>query len=154
MEIQKDHDGRRFIPIQNFDQCLLDGVSKSEIIKLFPSRKGGAYYLDKFANYLKTHHQISLDEYLKRYLTEYPKCLQSGEDVKFSVSGKGIEFSNYKYGKGINKACNEKFRLHCELMSQKRQGAGNPMFGKVPWNKDNAEWAEYMRQKNLGEEDF
>jgi very-short-patch-repair endonuclease len=150
MEIQKDHDGRRYIPIQNFDKCLLDGISKAEIIKLFPTREGGAYYLDKFANYLKTYHQISLVEYLKKYLAEYPKCLQSGEDVGFSVSGKGVEFSNYKNGKGVNKACSEKFRQHCELMSQKRRGDGNPMFGKVAWNKNNAEWAEYMRQKHLG----
>jgi very-short-patch-repair endonuclease len=151
MRIIKAYDNKRMIPISEFEICKIDNATRVDIIKQFPTRNGGAYFLDKFNNYLIKNHQITLVDYLKRYLNEYPQCLETGEDVNFVIKGSGLVFSNFKRGKGTNKKTNEKFKHHCEKMSQDRKGLGNPMFGKVPWNKNNKEFSSKMRSLRLGE---
>jgi G:T-mismatch repair DNA endonuclease (very short patch repair protein) len=151
MRIIKTHDNKRLIPISEFEVCKIDDLTRKEIIKQFPTRADGAYYLDKFKNHLLKNHKLSLVDYLKMHLDEYPKCLETGEDVNFTIKGSGLVFSNFKLGRGINKQTNEKFKRHCEKMSQDRMGVGNPMFGKIPWNKNNEEFANKMRSLRLGE---
>jgi len=151
MRIIKTNCNKRMIPIAEFEICKIDNATRADITKKFPTRADGAYYLDKFNNHLIKNHKLTLFDYLKRYLEEYPKCLETGEDVNFVIKGSGLVFSNFKRGKGINKKINEKFKNHCDKMSQERKGAGNPMFGKTPWNKDNQEFASKMRSLRLGE---
>jgi very-short-patch-repair endonuclease len=70
--------------------------------------------------------------------------------LNFKIRGVGLIFSNFKQGCGLSKLTNEKFKRHCETMSQARKGSANPMFGKVPWNKGDENFAEKMRQRRLG----
>lgn len=150
MRLIKTDSNHRLVPIEEFNCCLLDGVSKKQIIELFPTRAGGAYYLNKFENYLINYHNINLASYIKLYLSEYPKCLETKEDVGFKINGTGVLFSNFKLGKGSNKNINEKFKNFCERISKERKGSGNPMFGKEAWNKGDLDWAEKMRGIMLG----
>jgi G:T-mismatch repair DNA endonuclease (very short patch repair protein) len=138
------------IPVSEFEICKLDNLTRLDIIKKFPTRSDGAYYLDKFKNHLIQNHKISFVDYMKIYLDEYPKCLETGEDVNFQIKGSGVVFSNFKLGKGLNKKNNEKFKKHCEKMSECRKGSANPMFGKTAWNKGDKDFANQMRQRRIG----
>ena len=150
MRFIKTDSGHRLLPINEFDTCLLDGVSKKEILNKYPTRKHGAYYLDKFINYLRDEHLISIQDYLKKYLSDYPKYINSDEDAGFVISGKGICFSNFKKGVGVTREDSPKFKAFCERISRERLGKNNPMFGKRPWNKDNLEFGEQMRLLRTG----
>ena len=149
MRLIKTDSNHRLIPAEEFNFCLLDSVDKKIIIKLFPTRQDGAYYLNKFNNYLKKYHNIDIANYIKLYLQEYPKCLETNEDVNFQLIGAGVLFSNYKLGKGCNKQ-NEKFKKFCERISIERMGSANPMFGKEAWNKGDLKWGEQVRNRRLG----
>ena len=123
------------IPIDTFNTCLNTGATKKDIIKLYPTRKDGAYYLDKFVRYLKNYLNLSLKEYLLyNFGFEWPKCSITGADLGYSISGKGIKISRYSRG-GIRKENCENFKKFCEKISRERIGAGNPMYKKKPWNK-------------------
>lgn len=143
------------ISINNFDKCLIDGLLKSEITSRFPSRKDGAYYLNKFQNHIRVSHNIhSLKEYCKTYLNvNWPKCPTTGKEVGYIVSGKGLILSTFAKG-GINKTNCPNFRKGCEKLSKERMGAGNPMFGAVPWNngltKETNESVKRVSEKRMG----
>lgn len=131
MRTIKTEEQKLLIPISEFDVCLLDGIKKSNIIKIYPTRKDGAYYLNKFDNYLRDNHNLTIKEYVKKYI-EYPKCPVSGEEVGFKLNGKGFLCSRFKK---ISRELCPKFDESCKRMAKERKGKGNPMYGKVPWNK-------------------
>lgn len=131
----KIEDSIYLIPINKFEICKIDGVSRKSIIALYPTRKNGAYYLNKFSNYIKNNYQISLKDYCKKYLEiDWPKCPKKGSENGYKISGKGLVISRYSKG-GINKDNCSAFSKGCDRLSKERTGAGNPMFGKVPWNR-------------------
>jgi hypothetical protein len=135
MNIIKTEDSISYIPKDTFKTCLLDGRTDKFIIDCYPVRKDGAYYLDKFQNYLKDNYQIGLKEYCLDVLkVVWPRCPISNEEVGFKISGKGMIFSRFKKGK-VNKEHCPKFAEACEKASLGRRGEGNPMFGKKAWNK-------------------
>ncbi|RTK98202.1 MAG: hypothetical protein EKK57_12285 [Proteobacteria bacterium] len=124
-----------FIPIDKFDICLIDNKLKVEIIKTYPTRADGAYYLDKFSNYLRDNHSISLRDYCIEYLKfEWPKCPVKKELTGYKICGAGLRISQFNRG-GITKETCPNFNKSCELASKNRMGSGNPMHGKKPWNK-------------------
>lgn len=134
MSVIKHPDSINFIPKTDFDICKIDGKLKHQIIKCFPKRENGIYYIDKFINYIKTQHKISIQEYTEIYLKRsWPLCPISNEKVGYKISGKGLFFSKFKRGK-ISKEHSEAFRNACKKFSEERCGKNNPMFGKKPWN--------------------
>lgn len=137
------------IPSTMFDTCLLDGLSRKEILKRYPTRSDGAYYLDKFINHIKSNN-ISLIEYCENYLNlTWPKCPISKENVGYKTSGKGIKLSTFKKGKISKELCPE-FKRACEKLSKDRIGKNNPMFGKTPWNRGLSSLTDH-RMKTVSE---
>jgi G:T-mismatch repair DNA endonuclease (very short patch repair protein) len=127
--------GKKVIFISDFYVCLIDGATKKDILKLYPGRKNGAYYLNKFNNYLKDNYNIDLKTYLLNYLKkDYPKCIATKEYVNFKVSGVGVIFNDYIKGV-VNKNNCENFAKGCKKLSKERMGINNPMYGKESWNK-------------------
>lgn len=135
MSIFKFDPSTNIIHISTFETCLETSRSRKEIIKLYPKRSDGAYYLDKFINHLKEEVGIGIKEYCKKHFNfEWPICSVKNKDLGFNISGKGIEISRYSPG-SVNKNNCEAFRLGCEKLSKERMGEGNPMYGKATWNK-------------------
>ena len=123
------------IKINLFDTCLINNTPKYLIVEMYPTRQHGAYYLNKFSNFIKDNYQLSLKEYCKKYLNiEWPKCPISGEEVGYKIDGKGINLSKFKKG-CISKEFSPKFAESCDKISKERKGKGNPMFGKSAWNR-------------------
>lgn len=123
------------IHISTFETCLETGKTKKEIIKLYPKRSDGAYYLNKFANHLKNQTGLTIKEYCQKHFNfSWPKCNVTDKDLGFKFTGKGVEISFYAKG-GINKENCEAFKRSCEKISKDRTGSGNPMYGKEAWNK-------------------
>ncbi len=132
-EIKQVHSAN-LIPIDMFSICLLDMTDKKDIITMFPTRADGAYYLDKFKNYLLSK-GVDLKDYCKTYLNiNWPTCPISGEEVGYRLTGKGVVLSTFKKGKISKKHC-PNFAKACERFSIERTGSGNPMYKKKPWNK-------------------
>jgi len=126
-------DSKQVILKDTFSKCIICGTNSSEIKRLYPSRQGGAYYLDKFNNFLKDKHGITIKEYCIKYLkVSWPLCPASGKEVGFSLNGIGLIFSSCKY---VTKETSKKFNDACNKFSEERKGRGNPMFGKKAWNK-------------------
>lgn len=141
------------IPISMFDKCLIDNLTRKEIIKLFSGRENGAYYLDKFSNLLLTHN-ISLRDYCIQYLKiEWPRCPVSKELVGYNITGKGLKLSHFKRGH-ISKSMCPKFKEACEKFSLERRGSKNPMYGAKPWNKglksETDDRVKKVAQKRIG----
>ena len=153
MKSNKTELSSHVIPSTMFDKCEICGTEKKAILELYPTRKNGAYYLDKFENFLRDNHNISIKEYCVKYLKfEWPKCPVSGEETGYRLAGYGIQISKFKQGKLSKEHC-ESFKLACEKFSEERVGAGNPMFGKRPWNKDidpESDFSKRMRELKLG----
>jgi very-short-patch-repair endonuclease len=132
LETRQDH---YFIDRKHFDICIIDGKTKEEIRKIYPLRAQGAYYLDKFVNYLKDVHNIGLVDYCEKYFyIKWPMC--PTKKIKCGVRAKGIGFiiSMFSAG-GVNKKNCPAFAKGCEKLSQDRMGDKNPLWGKEPWNK-------------------
>ena len=149
----------KLICIDNFDSCIIDGTTKLDIIKLYPSRSGGAYYLNKFNNFLIDKHKIDIKQYCIVYgKIEWPKCPGTGKEVGYKICGKGIILNTFSRG-GVKKNTNLKFKEHCERMSLERTGLNNPMYGQEAWNKgltakNNASIAEVSKKmsgRKMGE---
>ncbi len=122
------------IEATRFDICVIDGTPRSVIIQQYPTRKDGAYYLEKFERFLKDRHNVSLKDYCKKHLNiVWPTCPISGEEVGYKLLGKGLVFSKFKKGRISKEHC-PNFKLACDKFSAERKGSGNPMFGKKPWN--------------------
>jgi len=134
MSIFKDEGLKKIIQIDTFNYCKIDNKTKKEITNLFPSRKDGVYYLNKFINYLWKYHKISIQEYIEKYFNEkWPICPISKELVGYKTTGTGLILSKFKRGK-INKNNSIAFKKACEKLSQERLGKKNPMYGKKAWN--------------------
>ncbi len=113
----------------NFEICYIDNLTRKEIIKLYPGRDNGAYYLDKFIKHLKGKHNISIKEYLKKYFEyNWPKCPVKNGELGYKTGGKGIKISQFNAG-AVNKENCEAFACGCKKMSEARKGKNNPMFG-------------------------
>lgn len=132
MSILKEEGLKRFIPIDMFHQCLIDGASQKEIAAFW--KKPATYYLQKFDKYLKDKHNTNIKEYCIKYLNfEWPKCPTCGEDVGYITScGKGLLISRYVK---ISSATCPKMAEAFKKISEDRKGSGNPMYGKEAWNK-------------------
>lgn len=144
------------IPASMFEKCMIDGKTKQEIRKKYPKRKDGPYYLDKFINYLKDVHKITIQKYCIEYLNiDWGKSPKTNKFLGFKVSGKGIILSKYAVGE-VNKENCKSFRDFCERLSKDRIGEKNPMYGKTPWNKNNKEWSQkissMMKGRKISEE--
>lgn len=135
MSLIKTIDSTRYIPKDTFLICEIDKANSEEITKQYKTRAGGAYYLDKFENYINDKHNTSIIDYVEKYLkTNWPRCPISKEKVGYKLSGKGLIFSTFKRGRISKETC-ENFKKGCEKLSKSRKGEKNPMFGKKPWNK-------------------
>lgn len=135
MDIIKSEDLILLIPIDKFSICLITGKTKEQIIKEFPRRQDGEYYLSKFENHLNKNCSISLKDYCKQYLQiEWRQCPTKKCDVGFKKTGKGLVLSKFAKG-GMTKEYCPKFAEFCRQMSESRKGSGNPMSGKAAWNK-------------------
>lgn len=138
---------RVLIDIKLFNTCLINNTEKHKIIELYPTRKHGAYYLNKFSNFLKDNFKITLKEYCIKYLNiNWPKCPISNEDVGYKIDGKGINLSNFKKGKLSKEFC-PKFKEYCNRISLERIGVNNPMFGATPWNKGKTKYNNEIIKK-------
>ena len=135
MKTIETQDLKYFIPIDTFNICLIDQASRKQITEMYPTRKDGAYYLDKFSNYIKDNYSISFKDYCKQYLKfDWPLCPSSSSETGYRFNGKGVFISTFAAGKISKEHC-PKFMAACEKFSIERKGSGNPMFGKEPWNK-------------------
>lgn len=148
-------DSNRLIPVGMLETCNVDGTTRAEITRLYPTRKDGAYYLDKFGRYLLERHGLSIPDYCAQFLEGgWPKCPISNEPVGYDINGKGVVLSRFKKGKMSKQHC-KKFKEACEKFSVERKGAGNPMFNKKPWNlgltKETHEALERVSQKKKGQ---
>ena len=124
------------IPVSHFARCIICGLTREEIMRLYPGRSGGAYYLNKFCNHLASH-GIKLQFYCEFHLgIRWPRCPVAGVPVGCRIAGAGLLLAHYKRGVGITKEMSPAFRRACERASVVRKGAGNPMFGKAAWNKN------------------
>lgn len=117
-----------------FDKCLIDQKDKQSIIREYPTRSHGAYYINKFENYLKNKHGISLKDYCKKYLNIiWPMCPVKHVEVGWRPSGKGIILQLCAKG-GVKREFFPRFDAFCERIAKERVGKGNPMYGKTAWN--------------------
>lgn len=137
MTITKLPTSTKLIPILCFDICHLDGLTRSEICKLYKKSEvtthPTCYYLEKFSHHL-TVLGTTLKDYCEQYVIDsWPVCPINGKKVGYKISGKGLQISTYNAT--VNKEFSEKVRNHAEQMSQDRRGERNPMFGKTPWNE-------------------
>ena len=154
MSVIQSINSKKTIPIHIFDICKIDGKTKQEIYQIFPKRGDGAYYLNKFINYLKIYHKISIQEYVNIYLKEeWPVCPISKEKVGYQARGLGLIFSKFKQGKISKEHCLA-FKKGCEKLSKDRTGNKNPMYGKKPWNsglkKETDERIATVAKKRIG----
>lgn len=125
----------RLIHINTFDYCYASKLRKSDIIKKYPTRKDGAYYLDKFINHLKHDCKLSIVEYCEKYFDfAWPQCPIKKDLVGYRVNGKGLTLSKFNKGAMSREHC-PSFDKACRKMSRERCGEGNPMYGKTAWNK-------------------
>ena len=123
------------IPVHLFDTCKICNTLKKDIIKTHPTRRHGAYYLDKFINFLEENHKIDIKTYCQKYLNiQWPRCPISDERVGFKVGGKGLSLSKFKRGKISKEHC-PAFAEGCKKLSLDRMGKNNPMHGLSAWNK-------------------
>lgn len=150
MSIINQPDNNYFIPISSFEVCIIDKISKEQIKKLFRFKNKGAYYLHKFIDYIKEYHNLSIQDYIEKFLLKkWPLCPVSLERVGYRVNGKGIFFSTFKKGK-INKENCPAFKKACEKFSRERLGENNPMFGKKSWNSGLTKYSD-ARIENISQ---
>lgn len=152
MSIIKNGETHRYIPIDIFDKCLIDGKTRQEISKIYQKKEvtnhKSCYYLDKFAFHIKKIANISLKEYCCKFLSiEWPKCPINGLDVGYRISGIGLRFANFNAT--VTQEFSPKFKQFCEKMSIERRGKGNPMYGISTWNKGLTAETD-VRLKNMG----
>lgn len=134
----KRPDSGYLIPIATLCTCLIDGLTRVQILKLYTREQVGrpkaCYYLDKLTYHLTTKHGIDLKTYCKQHLdVEWPLCPGTGAEVGYRIDGSGIILYQYAHG-GITKATCAAFADSCERASIERTGDGNPMHGKPAWN--------------------
>ncbi len=129
------------IPTATFGVCLLDQLTLDQICALytradvFPGRKSPvAYRLSKLVHHLKVVHQMTLEDYCRRFgICDWPRCPIKGGDVGYRVSGQGIHLS--RLNKGAIDTSSAANQAQYARMREVRRGAGNPMHGKQSWNK-------------------
>lgn len=144
MNIIKIEDSIRFIEIQHFQTCLIDGISLDEISKMYNKknmelthRTGGIYKLEKLIFHLQKKHNISLAEYCKKYLqVDWPKCPVTNLELGYKFRNATRLIINEYHESAIRTRNNcPNFNEACKKISKERMGEGNPMFGKPAWNK-------------------
>lgn len=140
MGYSKDNKLRKIISIDNFQTCLIDGLSLEEVCKKYTRRdlnKKVTYRLDKFNYHLEKAHNTNIVDYYEEYIGKWPTCEASGEKLNYQCTAKGLRFSLYKGGvKGVKlKEISPDFEKFCNKMSKDRKGEGNPMYGSTCWRK-------------------
>ncbi len=155
IELHQDH---YFIDRKHFLICVIDGKTRKEITNLYPLRSQGIYYIDKFINYLKDTHGLTVSEYFEKFFSvDWPKCPVKNKKCGTKSKGSGLRISKYAPGGTTKESC-PAFAKGCEKISKERMGSGNPMWGKEAWNKNidpNHPWVEETkaRMKNRVVED-
>lgn len=127
----------RMIPIARFELCAICGCPSSEIAKAYKGRSNGAFFLDKFCRHLADAHRVDLRRYCERRLrVRWPRCPVTHENVGGRLTGRGIVLSTYRRWAGVTAAMSARVSAAALRARQTRRGSGNPMFGKVAWNRD------------------
>jgi len=138
MNIQKLANSKTLIHKDNYNICLIDGLSLLQIAKMYSAKdlnRKSVYLMDKFVFHLKIKHDTSIIDYTIKYLHfDWPRCSTKENLLGYKICGDGLVLSLYNIG-AINKNNCEAFRLSCKQLSKERMGKKNPMFGKKSWNK-------------------
>ena len=115
------------------DQLLPCAVCGLQINGIKPV--SGQYYLQLFILHLNNDHNLSINQYVYKYLNVENKCkCGCGQLAGFYRRGANLLFVNWINGH-VKKSTNENFRKSCATMSQRRKGFGNPMRGRKAWNR-------------------
>lgn len=139
MSLIKTTDFINFIPIEQFFVCLIDNISLETISSLYTkediNKKCGYTQLHKFVFHLKRVHNISLQEYCKKYLNiNWPLCPTKKIEVGFKLKKNGVILNKFALG-GITKETCPEFAAGCKKLSEDRIGEKNPMYGRRSWNR-------------------
>jgi len=119
------------IPKDMWLQCSICGEKLSDMDSV---GKVGAYRSVKFARHVKEYHSIELNKYFAMMGISLPTCsCGCGEIVP--VSPKGADLVVKQRVRWHHDSSNQKWIEFNNKMKKTRLGAGNPMYGKVPWNK-------------------
>lgn len=126
------------IPKSMFQICQIDGISLSDISKKYTKHtlgKSSVYAIDKFEFYLNEKHNMSLKDYIIKYLNYvWPKCPIKNIDVGYKIGGEGVRISRFARG-GVSREFSPELDEFYKRISVERRGSGNPMFKGDPWNK-------------------
>lgn len=138
MSNAKNLDLNQIIPISIFDKCLIDEISINEIGKKYTRadlQKKSCYLLEKFEFHIKSKYNLSIRDYIINYkLYNWPICPVSKELVGYRINGKGVILSKFKKGKVRREFCHALDKGY-KVLSEKRKGEKNPMYGVPCWNK-------------------
>jgi very-short-patch-repair endonuclease len=127
----------RIIPFEQFAFCAICGATKAAIMVRFRGRLGGRYYLDKFCRHVAVEHGLTLKDYCRGCLgIVWPQCPVTREEVGYAATGTGVVLRTYKRFAGVTAAMSARVTAAALRARQTRRGSGNPMFGKVAWNRD------------------
>lgn len=127
MTIIEGPDSTKVIPLKYFLVCKEDGISREEICEMYTSEEvtGTKYcpYLRKLDFHLKNKHNLSLEDYCKKYLQdEWPVCPRTGKELNIKIPTKTcVEFKNRNYRKNYipwNKGLRAKDDVRLNKISQ------------------------------------
>jgi len=111
--------------------------SKEQTMKLHSGNRQTFYRGEKFICHLENKHKKDIYQFLKEQKISIPKCsCGCGNYTRFKINST-INFPIYIKGhgqvwnSGLNKFNNDSMKK----LSEDRIGKGNPMFGKIAWNR-------------------
>jgi very-short-patch-repair endonuclease len=113
-----------------WEKCRLCGTETRKMPVITLGK--GCYFSERFAKHVMDFHGLSLGQFFKPSLV-VPTCLCGcGKEVEIACRGKDIVIR--KYIRFHSTARDPGFVKSVEESKVSRRGAGNPMFGKTPWN--------------------
>lgn len=108
-------------------QCKICKAKISDLAKKYGGK--GVYYSSVFFSHLDKDHKLTPEEYFGKYAENKICCADCNK--KCSISKKPA--SNVSWKKMCGR--NDGIKLWSEKAKITRKGAGNPAYGKKPWNK-------------------
>ena len=112
-------------------QCEICGKSLSQMESV---GKRGAYRSVRFKNHVENKHDMTLSEYFDKVGLFVPRCV-CGCGKLTPISPKGSELVVKRCIRWHPDIHNSKRVEANKRMRESRLGAGNPMYGAIPWNK-------------------